>query len=194
VKISRNIQTALAAVAVLWLVYLINSVLPVDLRFYGLVPRQIDRLWGIAVAPFLHVDIEHLAANSGVLFVLLAASLSYSRSLTFRALLVILLAGGGMVWLFGRGGAVHIGASGIIFGLIGFLMCLGVFRGDWKALIISIVITVVYGGGLHSLLLYVPGISWSGHLFGFMSGVLAAWWLRSDGKRRNSRWNTIDCL
>ena len=183
-KISRNIRTAFAAVAVLWAVYFINFALPVDLRLYGLMPRHTEGLWGIVAAPFLHIDIHHLAANSGALFILLAVSLSYSRPLTLKALLVIMLAGGGMVWLLGRGGVVHIGASGIIFGLIGYLMCLGVFRRDWKALIISIVITILYGGTLHSLLIYIPGISWTGHMFGFLSGVLAAWWLRSTRRRK----------
>ena len=183
-KISQNLQIAFAAIAILWLVYFLNLVLVVDLRVYGLKPRHIDGLWGILAAPFLHVDIHHLIANTGALFILLTVSLSYSRALTLKALLTIMLLGGGLVWLFGRGGAVHIGASGIIFGLIGFLMCLGVFRRDWKALIISIVITVVYGGALHSLLIYMPGISWTGHLFGFISGVLAAWVTRSIGNRK----------
>ena len=183
-KISQNLRLAFAAIAILWLVYFLNLVLVVDLRVYGLKPRQIDGLWGILAAPFLHVDIQHLSANTGVLFILLAVSLSYSRAQTLKALLTIMLLGGGMVWLLGMGGTIHIGASGIIFGLIGYLMCLGVFRRDWKALIISIVITVVYGGALHSLLIYMPGISWTGHLFGFISGVLAAWVTRSIGNRK----------
>ncbi len=183
-KISQNLRIAFAAIAILWVVYFLNLVLVVDLRVYGLKPRHIDGLWGILAAPFLHVDIHHLTANTGALFILLTVSLSYSRALTLKGLLTIMLLGGGLVWLFGRGGTVHIGASGIIFGLIGFLMCLGVFRRDWKALIISIVITVVYGGALHSLLIYMPGISWTGHLFGFISGVLAAWVTRSIGNRK----------
>jgi len=85
-----------------------------------------------------------------------------------------MLLGGAMVWLLGRAGTVHIGASGIIFGLIGYLMCLGLFQRNWKALVISVVITIVYGGALYSLLMIVPGVSWSGHLFGFLSGVVAA--------------------
>ena len=185
-KIRKNLKFAFAATAILWLVYFINLVLYVDLRLYGLKPRHIDGLWGILAAPFLHADIQHLTANTGALFILLAVSLSYSRTLTFKALLTIMLLGGGMVWLLGKGGTVHIGASGIIFGLIGFLMCLGVFRRDWKALIISIVITIVYGGVLHSLLIYVPGISWTGHLFGFIAGALAAWGSRSTGNRKKT--------
>ena len=182
-KIRQNLQTALAVVAILWLVYLIDFVLPMDLRLYGLRPRQLDSLAGIAFTPFLHVDLRHLIANSGILFVLLTVSLSFSRKLTFRSLWIIILLGGGLVWLSGQRGTIHIGASGVIFGLIGFLMCLGIFRRDWKALIISLAILLLYGGALQSLFIYVPGISWTGHLFGFISGVLAAWWTRAAKKR-----------
>jgi membrane associated rhomboid family serine protease len=112
---------------------------------------------------------------SGHSLQMLMVSLSYSRALTFKALLTIMLLGGGLVWLFGRGGAVHIGASGVIFGLIGFLMTMGAFRREWTALIISAAVLILYGGAVQSLLVYIPGTSWSGHLFGFISGVLAAW-------------------
>lgn len=177
-KISQNLRIAFAAIAILWLVYFLNLVLVTDLRMYGIMPRHIDGLWGIPAAPFLHGDIQHLTANSGVFFILLAVSFSYSRAQTLKALLVIMLLGGAMVWLLGKSGTIHIGASGVIFGLIGYLMFLGLFRRDWKAVMISVVITLLYGGALYSLLVYVPGISWSGHLFGFISGVMAAWWVR----------------
>ncbi len=177
-KIYQNLRLAFAAIAVLWLVFFLDFFLTIDLRTYGIKPRHLDRLSGILAAPFLHVDIQHLTANSGVLFILVAVSLSYSRAQTLKAVLIIGLLGGGMVWLLGRGGTVHIGASGIIFGLIGYLMCLGFFRRSWKAVMISLAITILYGGVLYSLLIYVPGVSWSGHLFGFISGVVAAWWIR----------------
>ena len=177
-KISQYLRTAFAAVAVLWLVYFLNLILEIDLRLYGIMPRHVDGLSGILAAPFLHVDIQHLTANSGVLFILLAVSLSYSRAQTLKAVSIMVLLGGGMVWLLGMGGTIHIGASGIIFGLIGYLMCLGFFRRNWKAVMISVAISLLYGGALYSLLIYIPGISWSGHLFGFISGVVAAWWVK----------------
>ena len=177
-KISQNIRTAIAAIVILWLVYFLDLILAIDLRMYGIVPRHISGLWGIPTAPFLHADLQHLTANSGVLFILLAVSLSYSRAQTLKALLIITLLGGTMVWLLGMGGSIHIGASGVIFGLIGYLMCLGLFRRNWKTVLISLAIFLLYGGALSSLLIYVPGISWSGHLFGFISGVVAAWWVK----------------
>ena len=182
-KIRQNIQTAFTSVAILWLVFFINLALPMDLRHYGLRPRQLDGLAGILFTPFLHVDLRHLIANSGILFVLLAVALSFSRKLAIRALWIIVLVGGGLVWLSGKEGTIHIGASGVIFGLIGYLMCLGIFRRDWKALIISLAIFLLYGGALQTLFIYVPGVSWAGHLFGFVSGAMAAWWMRSARKR-----------
>ena len=179
-KIRQNIEIALVAVAILWLVHLLNLVLSIDLRLYGLRPRRIDGLWGIALAPFLHGGSGHLIANTGALFFLLTVSLSLSRRLTIMGLLIICFMGGGLVWLFGGTNTVHIGASGIIFGLIGFLMFMGVFRREWIALVFSVAIFLCYGGALLSLLTYTPGISWTGHFFGFLTGVLAAWWTKAE--------------
>ena len=161
------------------MIFLIDFLLPIDLRTYGLRPRSMDGLWGIVLSPFLHSDVRHLAANTGALFILLAVSLSYNRKLTIIALWIIACMGGGLVWVFGKSQTIHIGASGIVFGLIGFLMCIGFFRREWKALIFSLVILFLYGGALFSLLVYKQGISWSGHFFGFLSGVFAAWLTKS---------------
>ena len=118
-----------------------------------------------------------------ILFVLLVVSLSFSRKLTIMAILVISLVGGGLVWLFGGSNTVHIGASGIIFGLIGFLTFIGIFRREWKALLFSLAVFFFYGGTLLSLLRYVPGTSWTGHFFGFLSGALAASWLKGESSK-----------
>ena len=179
-KIRKNLQFAMVMVSVPWLVYLINSVVPVDLRLYGLRPRHVDGLWGIICAPLLHVNYSHLIANSGALLILLIAALAYSRKLTFTAILIIAVLGGGLVWIFGKENTIHIGASGIIFGLIGFLIFMGLFRREWRALAVSLAIFFLYGGAILSLLYDIPGISWEGHAFGFLSGVLAAWWTKSQ--------------
>ncbi len=178
--IVKNFQFAFIVVALLWAIHLINIFLPIDLRVYGLRPRYIEGLWGIVVSPFLHGNFQHLIANTGALFILLAVALSFSRKLTVIAILIVCIMGGGLVWIFGQSNSVHIGASGVIFGLIGYLMFIGIFRREWKALIISLVIFLFYGGALFSLLMYIPGVSWTGHIFGFLSGILAAWCLRTE--------------
>jgi membrane associated rhomboid family serine protease len=182
-KIRRNLHRSLAAVTILWVVYLLDLVLPINLASFGLQPRRVNHLWGIVLSPLLHINFGHLAANTGALFLLLTASLSFSRKLTITALLIITFLGGGLVWVFGKSNTIHIGASGIIFGLIGFLMFVGIFRRDWVSLLFSAVIFFAYGGTLFSLLTYRPGISWTGHFFGFISGVLAAWWTKSKNSK-----------
>lgn len=178
-KALQNFKVALTAVSLLWLVHLLNLLVPVDLRFFGLRPRLISGLQGIVFAPFLHHDIVHLIANTGALLMLLTISLSISRKLTILALLIIACLGGGLVWLFALSDAVHIGASGVIFGLIGFLVFLGFFREEWKTLLFSLAVLFLYGGAFFALLTPVAGVSWTGHFFGFLSGVMAAWWMRA---------------
>jgi len=169
----KNIKLAIVAVSILWCIHGLNIIFPGDFRLMGIQPRTIQGLWGILFSPFLHSGIKHLCANSGALFFLLSISLTYSRKKTAIALIYITILGGGMVWLFGSPGSLHIGASGIIFGLIGFLICSGWSHQNLKAVAVSMIVFFFYGGALLSLLIVLPGVSWSGHFFGFVSGVVA---------------------
>ncbi|MBF0450342.1 MAG: rhomboid family intramembrane serine protease [Candidatus Magnetomorum sp.] len=169
----KNIKLAFLFVALLWGIHAFNLFFPGDLRLMGIWPRSIQGLWGILFCPFLHRNFSHLCANSGALIVLLSVSLTYSKKLTAIALMYIILFGGGMVWLLGSPGSLHIGASGVVFGLIGFLICSGLTHQNLKAIVISILVCFFYGGALLSLFVVIPGISWSGHFFGFLSGILA---------------------
>ncbi len=174
-NISGAVKISVGFVAVLWIVFFIDFLFPADLRILGLRPRDTGHLWGILAAPLLHGNLDHLVANTGALLVLMAVCLSFSRKLAYKALFIIWILGGALVWFFASGNTVHIGASGIIFGLIGFLLFVGIFRKEAVALACSLVVFFLYGGSLLSLLSYVPGVSWSGHFFGFVSGVTAAW-------------------
>ena len=178
-RLWSGLQTALIAVAILYAIYLLNYIVTTDLRIYGIRPREIEGLWGILCSPFLHGNHRHLFANTGALFALLLAAFTFSRKLTWMALIIIALVGGGLVWVFGTANTVHIGASGLIFGLIGFLMFIGFFRREWAALFVSLAVFLLYGSALLSLLSVVPGVSWSGHFFGFLAGVMAAWWTKA---------------
>ena len=177
-QLRRNIEISLAVVALLWVIFLADWFMPADFRLYGLRPRRVDGLAGIVFSPFLHADFRHLLSNSGALLVLLAVALSLDRKWTAEAVAIIILCGGGGVWLFGRPNTVHIGASGVIFGLIGFLVFIGLFQRRWKTLAVSLLVAALYGGVVLTLFSYASGVSWSGHFWGFAAGVLAAWWLR----------------
>lgn len=186
-RIGENAGIAVTCVAVLWGIFLVGLVLPFDLRSLGIHPRELRGLSGLLFAPLLHNGVSHLLANSLALATLLTISLTYSRKLTAVAVFIMALAGGGAIWLFGSSHSVHIGASGIIFGLIGYLLAIGIFRRELLALIVSLVVFAYYGWALFSLFVVLPGVSWSGHFFGFLSGILAAWLTREDKRGPPSR-------
>ena len=143
------------------------------LNEYGIHPRDTGSLWGIALAPFLHGDFAHLAGNTvpflifGWLILLHAV-----RDFVVVSVVTLLVAGVG-TWAVGAPG-VHIGASGIVFGYFGFLLMRGWYRRSFGSIALSIGIFALYGGLLFGVLPGQVGISWEGHLFGFLGGALSA--------------------
>ncbi len=162
-------------VAVVWLVELADLlVLEGALDEYGIRPREQVGLRGILFAPFLHIGFGHVAANT-VPFVLLGWLVGLRRiSDFFLVSAAILLIGGLAVWLIGPANSVHVGASGLVFGYLGFLLLRGYFERSPVAILVAIVVGAVYAGALPGLLPGQPGVSWQGHLFGFAGGVLAS--------------------
>ena len=161
-------------VAAIWLVELVDwLVLNNALDDYGIKPRESDALPGILLAPFLHFGFRHVAANT-VPFVLLGWLVGLRRFSDFLLVSVaILLIGGLGIWLMGPAQSVHAGASGLVFGYLGFLLLRGYFERSPIAILVAIVVGAVYASALPGLLPGQQGISWQGHLFGFAGGVLA---------------------
>lgn len=169
-----------ASVASLWAVFAADTVLGGALEQYGVVPRTVDGLRGIVLAPFLHGSLSHLTANTASLLILgWLVMLRDARHFWIVALFSMV--GGGLVaWLFGAGNSVHIGASGVIFGFLGFLIFAGWFARSFGSILLSVVVTVLWGGLVFGVLPGEAGISWQEHLGGFMGGVLAARWFSRD--------------
>ena len=139
----------------------------------GILPRNPIGLRGILFAPFLHGGFDHLAANTIPLIVL--GWLIMARSITdfFVVSIICMVVGGLGTWLFGAT-ALHVGASGVIFGYLGFLLARYYFDRRLSSGLIALFVGCSYGSVLWGVLPSVPGISWEGHLFGFLSGILAA--------------------
>ncbi|MEM9058580.1 MAG: rhomboid family intramembrane serine protease, partial [Pseudomonadota bacterium] len=138
-------------------------------------PRTLSGLSGVVAAPFLHGSLSHLMANTGALLVLggLLALRGVATFVTVTAALTLL--SGAAVWCCARP-AVHIGASGLIFGYFGYLVALGWYERTPAALLMALVVAFVYGGMLWGLMPANNGVSWEAHLAGFLAGVLAASW------------------
>jgi membrane associated rhomboid family serine protease len=179
-EVKRELRGILFFIIVIWAVFLADQLLP--LERLGLVPRTLHGIPGIAVSPFLHTGLSHLLSNTVPLLVLLLL-LAGSRSDSAAVVASIILFGGGLLWLFGRH-ARHIGASSLVFGLIAFLLVSGVLERRWPALLAALLVGMLYGTTLFTgILPFQPGVSWDGHLFGAVAGVVTAWWLAKEGSK-----------
>lgn len=166
------------ALAVIWAVQLLNFVTGYVLNdWFGLVPRRIGGLDGVALMPVLHGSFAHAAANSAPLLVLGGLLAVTAPRAAGMATLMIVVLGGLAVWLVGAT-AIHVGASGLIFGWFGFLVARGVIERRALPLLVSAGVALVYGTMILGVLPGQPGVSWESHLFGAAAGVFAAFVLR----------------
>ena len=164
-------------VATLWGVSLVNwFVLGSSLNAYAIAPRSISGLFGIFVAPFLHGGFGHLLANS-LAFAMLAPMLFLRKRMDFWAVSLFgVLGSGAVTWVLGGPGTVHLGYSGVIFAYLGFLMTRGIWERRASTIVLSALVTWFFGSMVWGVfpILAGAGISWQGHLGGFLGGILAA--------------------
>ena len=164
-----------AFVAILGILELLDQLIfGGELNRYGIKPRTLTGLRGILFAPFLHGDFEHLIANIIPLITLGWFIMLREIGDFFIVTIISMLVGGLGAWLIGQPGSVHIGASSLVFGYLGFLLLRGYFEGSFTAMAFSAVAFTFYGGIIIGVFPNQPGISWQGHLFGFIGGILAA--------------------
>ena len=184
--VRQQASTLLLIAAVLWGVEVLDAGLrwltSLRLDNWGILPREISGLKGILLAPLLHVDFNHLTANCVPLLVLASMVLLEGRTQFWKATIAIVLLNGAAVWCLGQSDSVYIGASGVVFGYLGY-----VFMRAWvsrKPMWVALAIGsgIVYGGLAASLLTFSKGVSWLGHISGMISGMLAAQWFHSPSE------------
>jgi Uncharacterized membrane protein (homolog of Drosophila rhomboid) len=164
--------------AVFWAVFVVNTLLGGSLLVLGVIPRTTIGLRGILFAPFLHASLNHIVANS-IPFLALGWMVMLRDERHFIPVTVAGMIGSGLTaWLLGAPGSVHIGASGVIFGYLGFLMLTGWYTRSFGSILLSVVVTVLWGGLVLGMVPGAPGISWQAHVGGFLGGIFAARMLR----------------
>lgn len=172
---------------ILWLIKAVELIFSLNLSEYGLYPLQAKGLPGILTAPFLHADLSHLFANSIPLLILGALLFYFYKDIAWPVLILLYLITGIWVWTFARGGSVHIGASGIIYGLASFLFFSGIIRREARLMVITLLVTFLYGGliwGIFPQFFPVQRISWESHLMGLLAGLVLAFYFRKSGPQR----------
>lgn len=193
--------TILSLVALLYLIELADQLTGHSLDRHGIRPLETDGLTGIIFAPLLHADWAHLIANTGPALVLGFLMTLAGMSRFVWATAIVWIVGGLGTWLIGNIGAHcpyigvrcetnHIGASGLIFGWLAFLIVFGFFTRKVWEIVVGVIVLFVYGGILLGVLPGTFGVSWQGHLCGAMAGVLAAYLLSSPERKARARKKT----
>ncbi len=182
-------------VIILWIIKLIEFIFHLSLSVGGMIPRNFSSLPAILSMPLLHANFAHLISNSGPIIILGGFIFYFYREIAWKVILWIYGLSGLWLWLGGRDG-VHIGASALVYGFAAFLFFSGVFKRSTTLLTVSLVIIFLYGSMIWGFFPeFFPGenISWEGHLFGFIAGLLMAVYYRHQGpETKHYHWDEDD--
>lgn len=176
--------------ALLWVVQLVNAHDDYGLDRFGLKPRDAGGLWGVVTMPFLHASYSHLFSNT-VPLVLIGWVVLLSGLRTWGVVTALVVLGGGLLtWLVAPGSSVIVGASGMVFGWLGYLLARAYFSRSVKWIVVAVLVLVFFGSLLFGLFpTFNSTVSWPAHVCGFAAGVGAGGLLhpRGGGTRRLRR-------
>lgn len=177
-RIGYSIRNTIYILLAMWVGFFIQALPFFNTSHWGIIPRYTGSLKGILTAPFMHGDWAHLLSNSAPMAVLGMMLFYFYRKIAWVSYTLIHVLTGTAVWFFARGASVHIGASGVIYGLVAFIFWNGIFRRDLKSIILLMIVTILYSGMMFGVLPNQPGISWESHLYGGLVGIIVAYALR----------------
>jgi membrane associated rhomboid family serine protease len=166
-------KIAFGFIALIWAIALLNWGLDLSPDDFGVRPRELAGLSGILFAPLVHAGLAHLIANTVPLLVVGTAMLYLYPHAALRVVPAVYLGPGVAVWLFARGGA-HVGASGLVYGLVSYIFVAGLMRRDRRAIAASLVVSFMYGALAWGVLPIQPNVSWETHLAAALIGLVLA--------------------
>ena len=179
-------------IVVIWLVFALDQILELELFYWGIYPRDFSGLKGIIFSPFIHGSLKHIIANSIPVFVLTTGLFYFYRDLAFKVLIFSILISNLLVWGMARP-SYHIGASGLIYSLAGFLFLSGVIRRHAGLMALSLIVVFQYGSLVWGIFPLEEKVSWEGHLMGLFVGFILAWVFRKRGPQvQKFSWETSD--
>ena len=172
-RFEESLVTPIRFIFIIWAAYALSLILPFDLAILGIYPRSFQGMIGMLLAPMIHGSLLHLISNTlPLIFLGIVLFLFYDR-IAKRVFLQCYFFTNILVWIFARP-SLHIGASGLVYGIAAFLIFFGLFRKDFKSIVISIVILLLYGGLVYGIIPQQPGVSWESHLMGALVGLTTA--------------------
>lgn len=177
IRFRYSVAYTLGFIALLWLIKTIEWALSVDFGVFGIHPRTLEGTFGIITGPLIHGDFMHLLSNSFPLILLGVGVLYFYNKIAVHVFLWIYLVTGISVWIFARD-AYHIGASGVVYGLVAFLFFSSLFRRDARSIAIAFTVILLYGGMFYGVIPTDPHISWESHLLGSFTGIFCAFYYK----------------
>ncbi len=171
------IKTSFLFLALLWLVFILDTLFGLNLNRFGLRPGSVAGLIGVLTVPLLHGNLSHIFSNSMSLVVSMTAILYLYPNSSTRVIPIVWLGSGLLAWLIGRP-SLHFGASGLVYGLLGYVFFSGILRRDMRSISVSLLIGFLYGSMVWGVLPIRPHMSWELHLSGAIIGVLLAFVFR----------------
>lgn len=177
-------NVVLGFLVVIILVQIVNSLTGNSLVSHGLVPRTVSGLQGVLFAPFIHGSVGHVLSNLAPLAVLSWLVMSEGVARYIRVAVLIAVVSGLLVWCVGRG-TIHVGASGLIFGLWTYLLARGWYQRSLSSVAIAMFVVVGYSGLVFGFI-PVPGVSFESHIAGALAGILAGWLMHSKSLLKES--------
>lgn len=167
-------------ILIMWVVHFVKIATDTDITHWGVYPRTISGAKGILMSPFIHGDFSHLISNTIPMFVLGLIVFLFYRKVAVVSFILIYILTGFSVWLFSSSMAYHIGASGVVYGLLSFVFWSGIFRQNIRAIVLALVVLVLYSGYFFGVLPDQEGVSWESHLFGAIVGIVISFIFKSE--------------
>ena len=167
------LKFSIGIIVIIWIVHLLNYSKGMVFGSWGIFPREADGIKGILTSPFIHGSWEHLFSNSAPLLVTTTIIHYFYKRVAWVSIILIYVFTGIAVWLFGRS-VFHIGASGVVYGLISFIFWTGVFRRNLKSIVLALVVLIMYSGYFGGIVPFKEGVSWESHLLGAIVGIIIA--------------------
>ncbi len=187
-ELTRVLSIPFLFLLAMWLIKLIEVQFDFSFVKFGVLPQKATGLKGILFSPFIHKDLTHLFNNSYPILILGGLLFSMYRKIALQIFLLLFFISGFLLWIIGRP-SFHIGASGIIYALAGFLCISGMVRKDPRLAAISLIVVFLYGSMIWGVLPTKEPVSWEGHLSGFIAGILVAFFYKNEGpKRKKYQW------
>jgi len=176
----KRLRIPIGFVCLLWIIQIVHAITGIDFTTLGVFPRKVEGLPGILFTPLIHGSWEHLFSNSVSFLMLSVVLFWFYPRIAMKSIIWLYFLSGLGIWIFAQPNSYHIGASGVVYGMVSLVFWNGIFRRNVKSIILALIILMLYAGLFEGIVPGKEGISWEGHLFGGIAGIILAWFYRKD--------------